>query len=120
MITAKFFQESEFQNANPSCSLQDMHPETMRRLDLARSIAGIPFVINSAFRTVEHEKRMGRIGASSHTTGRAVDIRCNTDRNRYLIITALLMAGFDRIGIHRTFIHVDDSPKHAAQVIFFY
>ena len=116
MITARFFQESEFQNANPACSLQDMHPETMRRLDLARSIAGIPFVVNSAFRTVEHEKRKGRTGTSSHTTGRAVDIRCNTDRNRYLIITVLLI----RIGVHRTFIHVDDSPMHTAQVIFFY
>ena len=120
MITARFFKESEFRNANPACSLQDMHPETMRRLDLARSVAGIPFVINSAFRTVEHEKRQGRTGTSSHTTGRAVDIRCTADRQRFLIITALLMAGFDRIGVHKTFIHADDSPRHSKQVIFFY
>jgi uncharacterized protein YcbK (DUF882 family) len=120
MITATFFKESEFNRCVPPCSLQDMHHETMRRLDLARSVAGVPFVINSAFRTVEHEKRQGRTGTSSHTTGRAVDIRCTTDRNRYLIITALLMADFDRIGVHRTFIHVDDSPKHSEQVIWFY
>jgi len=120
MITARFFKESEFRNANPACSLQDMHSETMRRLDLARSIAGIPFIINSAFRTVAHEKRQGRIGTSSHTTGRAVDIQCTTDRNRFLMIDALLIAGFNRIGVHKTFIHADDSPTHTERVIWFY
>ena len=120
MITSKYFSENEFKKCVPACSLQDMHPDTIKRLDLARSISGIPFVINSAFRTVAHEKAQGRAGTSSHTTGRAVDIRCNTDRNRFLVVNALLTAGFTRIGVHKTFIHADDSPKHTERVIWFY
>ena len=120
MITSKHFKEIEFQRTTPSCSLQDMKQSTMNKLDAARDIAGVPFVINSAFRTIEHEKRQGRAGTSSHTTGRAVDIRCNADSNRFKIIDALIKSGFNRIGVHKTFIHADDSETHTKNVIWFY
>lgn len=120
MTKSKHFKESEFKKCVPSCSLQNMKQSTMNRLDTARDIAGIPFVLNSAFRTVEHEKRQGRAGTSSHTTGRAVDIRCNDDRNRFKIIDALLQSGFRRIGVAKTFIHADDSDTHTQGVVWFY
>ena len=120
MITAQYFKESEFKRCTPPCSLQDMNQSTMKRLDYARMIAGIPFVINSAYRTLEYEKAHGRKGTSSHTLGRAVDIRCNTDENRFKIVGALQQAGFNRIGIGKTYIHVDDSPKHKPNVIWTY
>ena len=107
MITSRHFSESEFKRCSPSCSLQDMNQSTMNKFDVARDIARIPLVINSAFR-------------SSHTLGRAIDIRCNTDRNRYIIINALLKAGFTRIGIAKSFIHADDSPNHSTQVAWIY
>jgi len=120
MITAQYFNESEFKRCAPPCSLQDMNQSMMKRLDYARKIAGIPFVINSAYRTPEYEKAHGRKGTSSHTLGRAVDIRCNTDENRFKIVGALQQAGFNRIGIGKTYIHVDDSPIHKPYVIWTY
>ena len=120
MIFSRFFSDSEFKRAVPPCSLNDMNQTTMIRMDRAREFAGIPFVVNSAFRTPEHEKLQGRDGKSSHTTGRALDIRCNTPRNRFLIIDALLKAGFTRIGVAQTFIHADDSPSHDQKVVWFY
>lgn len=120
MITAQHFSESEFNRCTPSCSLQDMNQETMRRLDKARDIAGIPFVLNSAFRSVAWEKSHGRTGTGAHPHGRAVDIRCNTSTNRMKIVRACLAAGFNRIGIGKTYVHVDDDPANAPDVMWHY
>lgn len=120
MITAKYFKESEFRACTPSCSLQNMEQDTMRMLDLAREIAGIPFVLNSAYRTKQWELKKNRKGTSSHTKGLAVDIRCNTDANRYKIVNALLAAGFSRIGIGCTYIHADNDLAKTQRVIWHY
>jgi hypothetical protein len=120
MVTSKYFKESEFQKCSPACSLQDMNQSTMNRFDTARDIAGIPLVITSAYRSVEHERKQGRAGTSSHTLGHAIDIRCNTDGNRFKVIDAILKAGFRRIGIARTYIHADDSRKHTPEVSWMY
>lgn len=120
MITAKYFKEQEFARCNPPCSLQDMEQETMDKLDAAREKAGIPFVLNSAFRSVAHEKSKGRNGTSSHTKGRAVDIRCNTSANRMKIVVGLLDAGFTRIGIGKTYVHADDDPDKPQGVMWDY
>ena len=120
MITAKYFNESEFKACSPSCSLQDMKQHTMDKLDFARGYAGIPFVLNSAYRSPEWEKAKGRTGTGGHPHGCAVDIRCNTRANRFKIVQACLLAGFTRIGIGKTYIHVDDDPDKPQRVIWHY
>lgn len=120
MIKAKYFSESEFRACSPSCSLQDMEQEFMSMLDDARECAGIPFVLNSAYRSPEWEKAKGRTGTGSHTHGCAVDIRCRTFPNRFRIIDALLRVGFRRIGIAKTYIHVDNDKTKQQDVIWDY
>lgn len=110
----RYFTESEFLNASPSCRLSDMDSEFMKRLDDARNICVVPFVVNSAFRTVDYEKSKGRSGTSSHCKGLAIDIRCKSDQDRIKILLALLAVGFRRIGLYKSFIHVDsDCTKPA-------
>ena len=118
MVTAKYFKEEEFNRCTPSCSLQDMKQTAMEQFDRARELAGIPFVVNSAYRTVEHEKKQGRDGKSAHTLGMALDLRCNSDYNRWRIVTALIEAKFKRIGIYKTYIHADNSVQHSQLVIW--
>lgn len=120
MITSKYFKEAEFKKCSPSCSLQDMDQRFMCKLDKAREMAGIPFVVNSAFRPVAWEKSKGRSGTGAHTTGHAVDIRCNTSVNRMKIVFALLSVGFRRIGIGKTYVHVDDDETKPQNVIWHY
>ena len=120
MITARYFSESEFNKCDPPCSLQDMTQELMLKLDKARATAGIPFVLNCGYRSKEYDKAKGRTGNSAHTRGNAVDIRCNTSANRYKIVSALLKAGFCRIGIGKTFVHADVDKGLAQNVIFDY
>lgn len=120
MITAKYFSEREFQKCVPACSLQNMQQHTMDRLDRARMMAGIPFVLNSAYRSRKYELAKGRTGTGAHTSGCAVDIRCNSDANRYKIVEALLLAGFTRIGIGKTYVHADDDITKTQNVIWHY
>ena len=120
MITSKYFTEQEFERLTPSCSLQDMEQSTMDMLDKARDIAGIPFVLNCAYRSREWDLARKRTGNSAHTRGMAVDIKCTWSANRYKIISALLAVGFKRIGIAKTFVHVDNDPSLPQCVIFDY
>ena len=83
-----------------------MNESFLMRLDEAREYAGIPFIINSAYRSPTHPESIKR-PTSSHIKGLAVDISATSSRQRGLILEALRAVGFNRIGIANTFIHVD-------------
>lgn len=119
-MNLKYFKDEEFKRANPACTLSDMNEEFMHRLDECRDFAGIPFVINSAYRSVDYEKSKGRSGTSQHTKGLAVDIRCRTNAERFRIVASLLVAGFHRIGIGTGFIHVDAGYPDSQPIIWTY
>jgi len=93
----------------PCCGqgVEEMSKGLLYMLDTARDIAGIPFIITSGFRCHEHNKEVGGSPASSHLEGVAADIKADTSRKRYLIVKALIQAGFNRIGIGKNFVHVD-------------
>lgn len=120
MITSKHFSEKEFNRCSPSCSLQDMDQRAMDLMDRARSLAGIPLVITSAYRSPAWDKAKGRSGTGAHTEGTALDFRCNDSSNRWKIILALISAGCKRIGVAKTFVHADFSEKHSKFVIWTY
>lgn len=116
----KYFKDEEFRKAQPSCSLSDMEPKLMLMLDEARELAGVPFKINSAFRSVDYEKSKGRKGTSRHCFGKAVDIACYTSNFRFRIVDALLRVGFKRIGIGSNFIHCDIGYEGSEPIIWLY
>ena len=120
MIKSKYFSEAEMQRCTPPCSLQQMNQQTLNKADLARQIAGIPFVVNCAYRSREYDLSKGRNGNSAHTRGRALDFRCNDSGNRFKMVDALYAAGFRRIGIGKTFIHADDDPTLPQNVMWHY
>lgn len=103
-----YFSEKELASLTPSCSLNDLDERFLKRLDFARTIAGIPFVLNCAYRSKEWDISKGRSGTSYHCKGRAADIRCNDSTFRAKIVYAALIAGFKSIGLYPSFIHLDD------------
>ena len=98
----------------------DPAPNLVYMLDQARSLAGIPFAINSGIRTPERNAAVGGAPESAHLGGYAVDIAANTSRERFVILRALLHVGFTRIGIGRSFIHADVDPDKAPEVAWLY
>ena len=92
----------------------------LAKLDEAREYANIPFIINSAYRSPEHNAKVGGKPGSSHIKGLAVDISAKDSRTRFLILDALFAVGFTRIGIADSFIHVDSDIDKSQNVIWTY
>ena len=88
-------------------------------LDEAREFAGIPFIINSAYRSPDHPESI-KNPTSSHIKGLAVDIKATDSATRFKIVEALVSVGFTRIGIADTFIHVDLDLDKTQNVIWTY
>ena len=109
------FELSEFDSPDEIGSGKYMDDPFLQMLDDARSIAGITFKINSGFRTKSRNESCGGKINSSHLFGYAADIHCTDSRSRFIIIDALTKAGFNRIGIGNTFIHVDNDPDKDAR-----
>ena len=97
----------------------NMDTNFLHKLDKARSIAGLPFKINSAYRSPEHPLSI-KNPSSSHIKGLAVDISAKDSRTRFIIVDALIKAGFNIIGIADTFIHVDMDLDKSNKVIWTY
>ena len=115
----KWFNYSEFDSPDEPGSGNNMDQDFLEMLDEARSRAGVPFVITSGFRSEAHNEAVG-VPGSSHLKGCAADIVAYTSRDRFLIVTALLEAGFDRIGIGEDFIHVDSDWEKAGNLVWTY
>jgi len=119
------FNLKEFDSPDLSGSGLNMDKDFLSMLDNARDIAKTPFKITSGYRTKEHNiaiyKKLGKKPIeSSHLKGLACDIACSDSRARFLIINALLEAGFTRIGIANNFIHVDSDCEKSQDVIWTY
>jgi len=122
MNRLKWFDIREFASPDDPTSGTMMEEEFLERLDLARDIAGFPFIVNSGFRSIAHNKKVGGVKNSSHLLGWAADLHCGSGKRRFLMIEALLDAGFTRLGISGkgSFIHVDCDPEKSPMTIWTY
>lgn len=120
MTKLTYFTVDEFDSPDLPGSGKNMDPGFLEKLDKARELAGISFVIASGYRTRSHNKKVGGVKDSSHCRGYAADIRVKNSTSRYKIIQALLAAGFTRIGVAATFIHVDNDPDKVEHVLWTY
>jgi len=102
----KHFKESEF-TCNCGCGLNNIHKEVVLLLDSARDMAQIPFRINCGCRCEKHNKEVGGVEDSAHIKGYAVDISARDDKSRFIIVSALIKSGFNRVIVYDTFVHCD-------------
>ena len=90
----------------PCCGKMLMDMMFMRQLNIARWIAGFPFIVNSGYRCPEHNRQVGST-SENHPNGMAADIKCTEIGQRFKIVQAMIGAGIRGIGIYKTFIHGD-------------
>ena len=111
------FMRSEY--ACSCCGKDYIKDDLARRIQAVRDLLGKSITINSGVRCVEHNKSVGGSAKSSHLTGYAADIRCDSSAYRMSLIAAVSQV-FDRVGIAKSFIHVDVDPNKSAGVCWLY
>lgn len=82
----------------------------LQLLNAIRTTYGKPLVVNSAYRSPEHNREVGGVANSYHVQGLAADIRPTTENKDDLpklqdLCNRLNSTG--GVGIYDTFVHVD-------------
>jgi len=118
-MSLQYFSINEFR-CKCGCGMNRISMDFVTRLDCARKLAGVPFVITSGCRCPTHNRAVGGSAYSSHMRGLAADIRCRGDADRFHILNGLIRAGFTRIGVGSDFIHVDADTRKRDEIIWVY
>lgn len=107
------FDYREFDSPDMVGSGEMMNQAFLETLDQIREDSGVPMIVNSGYRTKEHNAQIYKSlkknvnTNSSHLKGIAVDIKCKDSQDRKKLIFAALDNGITRIGVSKTFIHLD-------------
>ena len=124
---SRFFNTKEFASPDDPESGINMDYNFMLKIMSLRCFVNRPFVINSGFRTKEHNQSLIARGYeaspdSAHLKGLAVDIKITDSSFLYGIIKYALFLKFKRIGIAKTFIHLDmdEGLNKPQEVIWLY
>lgn len=104
-MTWKWFSDEE---------AKGLSKELMSKLDTARTVAGIPFIISSGLRTCAGNAAALGADHSAHIQGLAVDLGLGhlveggeRDSARFKMLNALMSAGFTRLGLYESHLHCD-------------
>ncbi len=104
------------------CGTNNISVALVGKLQIARTNAGVPFIVTSACRCEKHNKDVGGVKNSFHTQGLACDIKFKDNVQLFKIVKGLLEADFKRILIYpkKSFIHVDigkDAPQDIIKIM---
>lgn len=113
----RHFTPAEF--ACPCCGACEMDEDFVRRLDAARHKHGSALVVTSGYRCARHNAKVGGSPDSAHMKGLAADLAVVSSAARYALLPILLRS-FSRVGVGRTFVHVDVCMDKPQNVIWVY
>ena len=88
------------------------------KLEIVRTAINKPMKINSGIRCLKYNRSIKSSDTSSHIKCVAADISCTQMSDRHLLMSHLPKL-FERIGIHKDFIHVDiDTDKRRGIFVY--
>lgn len=114
----KHFSPTEPTGGGHTCS--ELKPELLSFLDKARDLAGVPFIINSGFRTLAENQAVGGAPNSAHLSGLAADINCIDNITRNSILKGVYATGipcFIEIALQHVHLDVDAQYHTLNQVM---
>ena len=115
----KHFELSEF-TCKCGCGKNNISDILVRKLDRVREKAGIPILISSGYRCESNNVAAGGAPDSAHLYGLAADITVYSSNARWTLLSSIFTTGFNRIGIGKTFIHVDIDDSKPPKVVWLY
>jgi zinc D-Ala-D-Ala carboxypeptidase len=116
-LTANF-NRSEFA-CKCGCGKDNIKDELAIKVQRVRDLLNRPIRINSGIRCSEHNAASNSKPTSSHIDGWAADLGYTGSRERYELLNAIMQV-FDRVGIAKTFIHVDVDANKTSEVVWMY
>ena len=112
----RYFKPYEFDSPDAPGSGTAMQSQFVQMLDAGRLHCGFPFIVHSGMRTTSHNLALkGAVKDSAHLRGWAADIGAPTSGMRFALLAFAFLYGVPRIGIGKTFIHLDldkSMPQH--------
>ncbi|WP_299243021.1 D-Ala-D-Ala carboxypeptidase family metallohydrolase [uncultured Aquimarina sp.] len=115
---------SKFDSPDIPGSGRCMDQEFIKMLQKLAKITKLPIfeMINSGARSPYWNKKVGGVSNSSHKmpTCKAADIKAPTTTIRNKIVVAAKLVGFKRIGVGRTFVHLDNDTSKKQYVAWGY
>jgi uncharacterized protein YcbK (DUF882 family) len=90
------------------------------KLNKIRESVGYALIVNSGIRCRWYNERVGGAGDSAHVTGEAADIRVHGSRERFEVVREAARVGITRIGIAKSFVHLDVSATADGEVLWLY
>lgn len=113
-MTYKYFSQKEVDKFK-------LKPELWTLLDKIRGECGFPLIITSGLRTeAENMALNGSVSDSAHLSGLAVDLSITDSLKRFKIDEIARKNGIKRIGIGKTFVHLDIDPTKPQPVMWHY
>jgi uncharacterized protein YcbK (DUF882 family) len=87
--------------------------EALDALENLRCRLGVPITINSAYRSPEHNHKIGGAPNSNHVKGIAFDIKLTAQFTREKLKEEAKKCGFKGFGDYDTFVHIDLGRERA-------
>ncbi len=100
------FKRDEF-NCHDGSEANYMNIRFVHLLDMIRDEYKKKMIVDSGYRTMAWNLKIGGVPDSAHTKGLAADILCKNSFDRFRMITIALKY-IHRIGIGKNFIHFDN------------
>lgn len=100
----------------PCCWSFNMPDWMLEKIQAVRDDFGFNMQITSACRCESHNRAVGGEVESRHLSGLAIDVKCNQNGLRKLLIKAAEKNGVTGIGIGKTFLHFDWDKREACWI----
>ncbi len=110
-------------NRIPVCqhvSKEAISQELIKKIQEIEEATGVDYIFTSGYRCVMCNTAAKGSKNSAHLRGLAVDISCNYSRSRWELITKASLLGIRRIGIAKTFVHLDIDISLPQDVMWLY
>lgn len=120
---SKYFRAKEFV-CSCGCGLDDISPRFIEKLDKLREDCGFPFIVNSGCRCHQNNLDIGGADNSAHLIQPdgytyAADIKIIGSYKRMTFLKHA-MKYFNRIGVAKSFVHLDDLDSNGENVLWLY
>lgn len=97
---------------NEGCDKRVVKQYVLDMAQQVRSKRGVPMTVTSGGRCPLHEKEVHRDKPADHQKCQGIDFRVSNGIERGSIVAEGIAAGFNAIGVAKTFVHLGHRPNY--------